>query len=293
MKNLFLMALGAVAMVSCTQGEEDLVNDRPVEIRLNANIASSVRPKAVINPGEAVAAVQFARVDGNAPDWTTISAIQLTGDVAASGTIAFSALQHYPSNGEAANLLAFYPAAKSVAAGVAAMEISGDEDVMYAAPVSGNKTTPIVDDVQLKHLLTQFTFVVKREAASTPADITDVTIAVSDANTTFNLALTDGTLSNWGTPISTITPVTAGVAGVTASAASTGIMLQPDMTSIALVVSANGYPSQTVTVAGTDGGKFAVGKSYEIALTFKGTAIESTATIEEWLPGTDGSEDIQ
>lgn len=91
------------------------------------------------------------------------------------------------------------------------MKISGDEDVMYAAPVSGTKLVPITDDIQLKHLLTQFTFVVKRDV-STSADINNVAITISDANTTFNMVLATGTLSDWADPVSIIKPITAGVA---------------------------------------------------------------------------------
>lgn len=293
MKNFVLMALGAVAMVSCAQNEENLLNNEPVEIRLNAEIASSVGTRAAINKGDAVTNVQFARIDGETPDWTTIDVIELTGNVDASGKIAFTPIPHYLSTGEKANLLAYYPAAQTLADGIASMKIKGDEDVMYAAPVGGTKLVPITDKVQLKHLLTQFSFVVKREIASTPGDINDVAIAINDANTTFNMALATGTLLAWADPVNTIKPMTAGVATEAGSTATSGIMLEPDMPSIKLLVSADGYTEQTITINGTDGGVFEAGKSYTITLTFKGSAIDPSAAIEEWTPGTGGSEDIQ
>lgn len=70
-------------------------------------------------------------------------------------------------------------------------------------------------------------------------------------------------------------------------------MLVPGMSSIKLLVSADGYAEQTITINATDGNKFEVGKSYEITLTFKGSAIEPSATIDQWTPGTGVSEDIQ
>lgn len=293
MRNFVLMALGAIAMASCAQNDENLLNKEPVEIRLNAEIASSVGTRAVINPKDAVTNVQFARIDGETPDWTTIAAIELTGDITANtGVISFATVQHYPSTGNAANLLAYYPAAKSLAAGVASMEITGTQDVMHAAPVSGTKLVPITDNIQLRHLLTQFTFVVKRDA-STSADVSNVEIAINGANTTFDMALANGALSNWATPVSTIKPMTAGVATLLGSTATSGIMLEPGMSAIELQVSADGYAGQPITINGTDSGQFEAGKSYEITLTFKGSAIEPSAAIDEWTSGTGGSEDIQ
>lgn len=117
------MALGVLAMVSCAQNEENLLNNEPAEIRLNAEIASSVGARAAINPGGAVTNVQFARIDGATPDWTTIDVIELTGNVvASSGAITFTPAQYYPSTEEKANLLAYYPAAQTLADGVASNE---------------------------------------------------------------------------------------------------------------------------------------------------------------------------
>lgn len=290
MKRILVVALAAVAMVSCTQNEE-LVNDGPVEIRLNARIAAAVGSKAAVNPGQELPGLQFAKADGDTPEWA--NGTLLTGNVADDGTITFTpTVPYYPSDGSATNLVAYYPAATSLASGVALMKITGAEDVMYAPAISGSKSAPITDKVMLAHQLTQFSFIAKRDASTTTADVASVSITVSDANTTFDMALADGTLSNWAVP-STINAMTNGTATIAGSALTAGIMLEPGLSSIDLKVSATGYPTQTITISGTDGGKFIQGNSYEITLTFKGTSIDPSAEIAAWSPGTDGNGDVQ
>ena len=173
------------------------------------------------------------------------------------------------------------------------MKITGEEDVIYAGPVAGSKGTPIASAMIFNHKLTQFKFVIQRDNTSTDADITAVSVKIKDAKTTFKLALADGTLSDWATPLSTIQPIADATAKIAASTATTGYMLEPDMSSITLCVSATGYSEQEITINGTDENKFEAGKAYTITLTFKGTEITPSATITEWGDGTGASGDIK
>lgn len=295
MKKIMLVTMAAMAMASCTQNDEIFSNDDLVEIKLNGGIETTVVSRAAVNKGDALSNIQFVKVDGETiSDLKGVNAISTTGDMVEAGTITFQTTQYYPSTNGKTNIIGFYPAATSVANGVASMTITGAEDVLYAPAVSGNKTEEIKPNLQFGHKLTQFKFVLKRDATSTDADITNVKVAIKDANTTFDMNLYDGKLSlDWATPISTITPIVDATATKDGTPESAGIMLQPDLSTLNLLVSATGYPEDTVSITGTDAGKFAAGKAYTITLTFKGKSITPTGEIAEWTKGTAGGADIQ
>lgn len=291
MKKVLLAIAAATMITSCSQNDDEVIsNGNPLEIQLNAGIETAVS-RAAVNKGDALQNIQIVKSNGTA-DWSSVTSITTTGDMAAGGAITLSAKQYYPSDGANTNILGFYPAATSITGGIANMTIDGTQDVLYATPVSGSKGTPVTEKLSFQHKLTQFKFVAKRDATSTDADITEVKVMVKDANSVFKMALTDGALSGWATTISTITPITNGTAAETESTPSEGIMLEPELAKLVLLVSAKGYDEQEITINGTDAGKFAMGKAYTITLTFKGTEIAPTGEIAEWTTGTAGGVDI-
>lgn len=294
MKKIMLVTMAAMAMASCTQNDEIFSNDDLVEIKLNGGIETTVVSRAAVNKEDALSNIQFVKVDGETiSDLKGVNAISTTGDMVKAGTITFQTTQYYPSTDGKTNIIGFYPAATAVADGVASMSITGAEDVLYAPAVSGKKTDEIKTNLKFGHKLTQFKFVLKRDATSTDADITNVNVAIENANTTFDMSLYDGALSKWATPISTITPIVNATATLAGTSESAGIMLEPDLTALKLKVSATGYPEDTVSISGTDNGKFAAGKAYTITLTFKGKSITPTGEIAEWTTGTAGGADIE
>lgn len=289
-----LVTMAAMAMASCTQNDEIFSNDDLVEIKLNGGIETTVVSRAAVNKGDALSNIQFVKVDGETiSDLKGVNAISTTGDMVDAGEITFKTTQYYPSTDVITNIIGFYPAATAVADGVASMSITGAEDVLYAPAVSGKKTDEIKNKLQFGHKLTQFKFVLKRDATSTDADITNVNVAIENANTTFDMNLYNGTLSEWATPISTITPIVNATATLAGTSESAGIMLEPDLTALKLKVSATGYPEEPVSISGTDDGKFAAGSAYTITLTFKGKSITPTGEIAEWTKGTAGGADIE
>lgn len=282
MKRLFTLALALVALSSCSK--EQIDPNAPVEVKMNAKVANT---KAVIAPGDAVADVQFVRLDGDTPNWTSVNTIDLTGSIATDGEITLSKAQFYPSTGNV-NFIGYFPAAKSFASGVASMEIDGTNDLIYAKPVAGTKATPALV-MEFEHLLTQFKFIVKRDAM-VPEDVKNVSVKFKNANTAFTMAIADGVLDAWATPIE-ISAITSGVAAETASTP-TIFMLEPNLGSITLTVSADGYVANDIVINGTDGGKFKQGFAYDITLTFKATSVVPTSTISAWQNGTGAGSDI-
>lgn len=298
MKKILLAVTAVLAITGCSQNEDEVIinNDNPVEINLNGGVEATAVSRAAVNPGQALSGIQFVRVDGDEiGTLSDFNTVKITGSMKADdGAITFESAQYYPSNGSTkANILGFYPVATSIAAGVATMTITGDEDVLYASAVSGSKKNPIATSLSFQHKLTQFKFVVKRDGSSTDADIADVNVAIKNVNTVFKMGLVNGALSDWGTPISTITPITNATASVTGTVETAGFMLEPNLTSLVLDVSATGYDSSDVTITGTDGGKFEMGKAYTITLTFKGKSITPSGAIADWTTGTSGGVDIE
>lgn len=285
MKKLLSFALALVAMSSCSN--EQIDPNTPAEVKMNAQIATT---KAAINPGSAVTDVQIARLDGT-PDWTSVSSIITTGAIATDGEITLSPKQFYPTTGNV-NFVGFYPTATTIAGGVASMTITGKEDVLYAQPVSGSKATAGTSiSMEFNHMLTQFQFIIKK-ATDVVKDVQNVSVKFKSVSTTFNMALTDGALSGWKTDaeIEIMNNQTASEIDYTHNET---YMIQPDLTSIVLVVSAEGYEEQEVTINGTNDGVFKKGHAYAITLTFKATEVKPTSTIAKWETGNPGNSDVE
>lgn len=295
MKKVLFSVLAMGALVSCSS--EDVIDNagnEKVEIKLNAGVITTKAPidsDGSGNPTAKVDGVQFLRSDGTA-DWETLSSATFTGTIETTQAITIDGgqPQYYPIDGTNTNILGFYPAATSIATGKASFTINGSQDVIYAGPVTGSKSTTI-GNLQFAHKLTQFKFVAKRDNSGS-SDISNVVVSVKNANSTFDMDLATGTLSNWGTPITTLKAIDGGTATVAGSSESQGIMLEPELGSITLSVSATGFPAQDVTINGTDGDKFETGKAYTLTLTFKAKTVDGKASISQWKEGTDGEADI-
>ena len=295
MKKIMLLTIAGMALASCTQNYDRLdeleVNSSPSEIKLYGGVQVYSSVKSIFNPNDEVPEIQFIKLDGETPSWEEVSTATTTGKLGTGGAITFTSTMYYPNDETKTQITAFYPAAKSILKNKASMEITGAEDVLYASSVSGTKKIPISSPLTFNHLLTQFKFVIQREAASTGGtdaanDIKNVKITVKDANTAFTLNLTDGSLSAWGTAKNIPTSITNGTAATTASAASTPLLLEPGLVSITLSIEADGYTPQDVTIQGTTENTFKAGYGYTITLTFKGKEIDSSGVISEWTPGT-------
>ena len=181
-----------------------------------------------------------------------------------------------------------YPAATGVTAGAINMTITGQEDVIYASAVEGSKNTEITAPLAFSHKLTQFKFIIKRDADI--VDVANVNVKVKDANTVFKMDIANGTLSEWGTSkdIEALTGVTA---TATASAASEPIMLQPDLASLTLAVSGdNGFSGEVTVNSKEVGEKYLAGKAYTITLRLGAKDVAGSATMGKWEDGTNPDE---
>lgn len=288
MKKLLLPVFALLALASCNNEEiQDIQSNEPVAIKLNAGL---VQTRAAIESdadGKLAAeliGVQFIRVDGATVDWTTATPASFTGNIGTDGKIT-EFEQYYPTNGDDVNIVGYYPAATSIAAGKLSMEIDGSNDVIYAAPVSGNKTAenPTLA-MAFNHKLTQFKFIVKIDGTSVTEDVTGVNVTVNNVNTTFDMAIADGTTTNFGAPVKNIKAVDNAITSETANA---GIMIQPGLSSLSITIAANKYTENTIDIESQETDKkFHEGKVYTITLVLSKKAVTASATVGQWIDGT-------
>lgn len=313
MKTLVLsmisIAATVAAMTACTsEGDpiDNIDNGQPVEIQLNAGVVTT---KAAITSNadgkldEDLANVHFYRIDGADPDWTsTTPPSSFTGSISSTTQkILFSKPQYYPANGEKTTIAGLYVGDEtntppSTTKGVAAVNITGNEDILCATPADlGDRKTPKTTSLGFTHLLTQFKFIVKIDNVTIKEAISNISINVKNANTSANVTLSDGSIGTWSTKnvITGPTGLEAKADGL-ASTASKGIMLEPNLSSIELVITGSGLPSEGLeaTISGSDEGIFKQGNAYDITLTFKAREVTGTATVAEWKSGTPAEGDV-
>lgn len=311
MKTLVLsmisIAATVAAMTACTsEGDpiDNIDNGQPVEIKLNAGVITTKSAITSNDAGELTADlsnVYFYRIDGDNPDWTTGTPKSFTGTISATTKgISFTTKQYYPADGKKTTIGGLFigdgATTPTLNAGVADFSITGVEDIIYAQPIDlGDRKAPKSTSLGFTHLLTQFKFIVKVDNVTIKEAISDININVKNANTSSKVTLSDGSISAWTTPkeIAGPTNLTAPADGQP-STASSEIMLQPDLSSIDLVITGTGLPTGGLetTIPGSDGGKFEKGKAYEITLTFKAKEVSGTASITKWEPGKPAEGDV-
>lgn len=269
MKKLLLPVFALLALASCNNEEiQDIQSNEPVEIKLNAGL---VQTRAAIESDAAgkltaeLTKVQFIRADGATVDWTTATAASFTGTIGTDGKIT-GFTEYYPTDGSNANIVGYYPAATSIAAGKLSMTIDGSNDVIYAAPVSGSKTVAM-PAMAFNHKLTQFKFIVKIDGTTVTEEVTNVNVSINNANTTFDMAIADGAITNFATPINTIKAMTN---ATTSATASEGIMLEPNLSSLSVKITADGYTEKDIAITpNASETKFEEGKVYTITLVLR------------------------
>lgn len=289
MKKYFYPVLGllALSMAACTNDEEPTTANN-LEIKMSADMHEyAVVSRAALEDfgGETY---NFVRWDGDTPAY---DAAALNATITALGAITFTNTQYYPVNGDKVNFVGYYPAGTNTNGTISFTEtMDGQQDIMYAAAVSGNKTTPIADKaVEFNHLLSQLKFVFVKDASFTDdaVQVTDLKVTGTCLPTT--LALANGTL-NFAADATDLTVFTGKTYGVGDTPTET-VLVQPGA-SIKLSVKLSGITDAfEVTPTITDG-TLAAGTSYTITLTFKQKSVEATGKMGTWNTGT-GSGDVE
>ena len=165
MQRTFLTAFLFILLAGCSHAETEQI---PVPVIFNAGYSLSVgvTTRAPIYDIDQMEPIQILRSDGTA-NYSSHTAPDLTGTVAADGTVTPSIPQYYDQSGVQANFLAFYPAARSIQGGIANFKITGQEDVTAAQNVyGGSYSSPATVTLAFRHLLAQIRIMVSAQNAS-------------------------------------------------------------------------------------------------------------------------------
>lgn len=283
------LALAFAALVSCSKENEEIDQNAPVEIKMNAKTLSVIA-RSVVDQGTAFdPTIITSKVDGN---YTTDN-ILWTSDVkvAADGAITFTSKQYYPTDRSDIYMKGFHPQATATN-GKVSYEIDGKKDIMVSNQVTGNSQNPNETSLAFTHLLTQIKFMVKGE--NVPADMTVQTITLKKVATKADLDITTGSLT-YTTVESEIIDLAVEIgnqAPLTATAAAAGIiMVSPQATYTIDITTSNGTFSNIEIKPSS--GDFMISSSHVITLTFKANEVSSNASAGIWTPGTSGGSTIQ
>lgn len=292
MKKLVLITLAAMAMASCSQGEDEGLNNDPMKIHFGAGI--NVTTKAAIESGadglptKEITDIQILRgTDGENSTFDFTKGVEITGVLATTGALTVSPDQHFAANKSAANFMAFHPAG-AFSAGKVAYTIDGATDIIVADKTTAAFESPV--QFTFKHKLARVKLVVKAKdqgAADVYGNLTAATISVPTA---LDLTIAaDGTT----TITANATPANAALSFGTATLTTEGgaalneLMILPAVppTTITLAfekAAANGY---NIT-----GLKLEAGTITTITATVNAKDVSFTSTVEQWKEGGENGE---
>lgn len=284
MQRTFLTAFLFILLAGCSHAETEQI---PVPVIFNAGYSLSVgvTTRAPIYDIDQMEPIQILRSDGTA-NYSSHTAPDLTGSVAADGTVTPSIPQYYDQSGVQANFLAFYPAARSIQGGIANFKITGQEDIMSGVCwYSGNAQSPVTVTFNFSHLLTQLEYeVIAESQASIDAWGTLTYIKVATA-TSLDLNLNSNLLTANAVPLDQNLPSSIGdnasLSLSTSVSAAGKVMILPRSEQLMLKIKTSNSDELTIP---TNLWYLAPGNIHKITLTFKGnaTGIPIIATLSGW-----------
>lgn len=319
MKTLVLsmisIAATVAAMTACTSesdGIDDLTKDAPVEIKMSAGVLNIVtKSDGPINGlEEAVSDVVFLSQEstvgkGESIVWTTDNAIgtHQASIAKTSGTITFTeATKPYYSSDEEkyTYLIGYHPNSGVFSNGIATFNITGKQDIMYAAVVNGNKSTnkaaAEADRLlkpEFKHLLAQLKIEVKGDQAAATAWGQIKSIKVKEARTELKLDVKTGILSEGTATTQNINLVRDNETPIDIPATEKEFgysMIFPRTAQYYLIIETDKVTSREVsinipkdeTAPARAENVTRAGEAYTITLTFSASEISAQAKVDEW-----------
>lgn len=326
MKSKIGFALMGLAMLaSCAQENEiEVVADGQDIITLGAS-AQGVDTRAVINDLAALSAegtkvgIYAVATSATKPadvltaDWTAAPLMKDVQTKAIDNTSGMMSWVNpeayiYPKTGDKLNVkfMAYYPYAAEgstgdnfvTAAGVSTspklnFTLTGQEDLMWATPVIGSRTTP-ASALKFNHKLTQFTFQLKDSKGTFSTTNGAINAVTVNANTKGVMDLETGAIANWGTPadINVLGSAIATVPTNTPVALNTITMLQAAQGSFGVTLKYDGIGepkvpgSKTATIKPVGDATFLAGKAYLITLGLAGDVlVQLSAEVVPWTTG--------
>lgn len=287
MKKYLVMAMAAVAMVGCTQSEDENKNNGPVEIKFGAGIEVAATRAAIESPlgkpTEKITGIQILRgTDGTTPAFDAVSAVTLTGDLETDGKFSNMSTKQYIEK-EDVNFIAYYPTG-TLSTGKVTYTITGAEDIIVAPVATAKIATPAVS-FAFAHKLARIKLVVKATAGAVEkfGDLTAATISVPTA---LDLAIAaDGstTLAANATPVnSDLSFGGATLVEGNANATNELMVLPAALDKIKLTFAKN---ITTATEFDIKNLTLEAGKTTTITVTVTSSIAFESATVEDWVIG--------
>lgn len=304
MKTLVLsmisIAATVAAMTACTSESDEVDNviEAPKKIELKAGVME-ITTRAAVEQGKGFTGKVIASTttkDYSTPLWTEENAGNIS--VADGGAVTFTPEQYYPADGSIIYMIGVAPQPQTVSSGSANYTITGDEDIMFAKEISGQKKeeTPTSKALAFNHLLTQLKINViadSKEAIDAWGTITS--IQVLDAATELKLDLN----SENGTIAEAVDPKkqALNLKGFSTTmeipkdeAKNAGYcMLLPLENDVYKLLVKTSNNTTGVTITPTNIAKLDASTAYTITLTFRSTNVDITAAAGEWKSDTNGS----
>lgn len=312
MKSRIGIALFGLALLASCTSESDItaVSEGPEVISLGASTGDATR--AAINDLKGLSA-EGAKVGiyGQATtataantsitsEWTAsplMKDVKTTAIDAVTGLMKWETVYAYPkADPKNVKFFAYYPYAAESTTGanyvkapgiglppVYNFTLTGEEDLMWATPVLGSRTTP-AGALKFNHQLTQMTFKLIDAEGTFTEQITSVSIMT---NTVGKMNIETGALSNWVTPKAcSLNAGNISMSDYTTHevALPKTVMLQPELVEFEVSVVAGGLKKATIKPVGD--ATFKAGKSYLITLRLSGDMpIQTTAEVVPWVTG--------
>lgn len=303
MKRSILSLLAIVTLAGCSKSENGTGNSgeegNSTPIVLSAGI-----PTATVTPGSRAVVETGTPFTAGVAGWETSGAVAYndattwytTADITASTSaqpVTLAAPQVYNANdGIKTYMKAWYPAGSPAAGKVTFTNTDGTVDAMLAGEVVGSKNDNTGKVLQFAHKTTQLKFKAVADA-SLAAGTTIEKITVLNAELPTGFDLTADVVTYAAAKALDVPGISEKEIAMTAAEVGNPVMIKPmngNTVSLRIETSAATFDNVTATI--DDDTNFVEGKAYTITLTFKQQAVDLSATVAEWTPGT-GSANVE
>ena len=317
LESIYLLLVPALLSVSCSSDPEQSGSER-VPIELHASGGGTVTTKADQTITESFPTTVFASLrDG---DYTGLTSISPAGyewikdtEVAINGTVSLPDDPAYPENGSWIYLIAVSPQVSSSyqsAAGTVSYTLTGQDDLMYARQIKGNRwdgsrfsnnaDQALVTPLNYIHLLTQLKFKAQKAAVQgLPVKVSSITVKGVANRMTLNINNGEATFEE-NSDLSLIL-AEGGKEISSTNASDLGALLLPPLGSgksykVTIETSIGKFEDLSIDFTGSGNPSdnlFAKGHSYEITFNISDSKLEIlSVTVASWEPVPSGDIDL-
>lgn len=205
---------------------------------------------------------------------------------------------NYPTDEkEHVKFMAYFPYSKTAIPPYVPLSATGQNEILWADPVTGNRLTPFIG-LNFNHLLTQLRFAVA-DAGGAVLGLSIRDLLFTGTNTRSILNVETGEFGEWTHPVDTVSinlPEPVAITGTPGAVQLIGepVLLQPELESFTVSIhsSLHTFSNINITPSHPDT-RFEAGRSYLITITFyKEASLHVKATVIPWQNAGTGDSNI-